>query len=225
MRRRPKRSRITIPIRHVFEGEPVPIVADGSVASLGVGEGRHIPLVILDTSHRPDIDTMVQAHSQNMSGDSVCYWTIENRRFALDCPRLILETSKPSKCVIAIEFDMRSNQCFLIDLILMSNGIYIQPGRCGDLLSNTLDNPRILVEVPPNEDFERAFAPLYKRALFQKFRKKGMGRSQSRRSVQMLIMESRKTFDRLSMERNQVGQLRHEERSSCSRLGDPEFAG
>ncbi len=202
MRKRSKRSRIVIPVRHESEGVPVPIVADASVASIGIGQDRHIPLLILDTSRRQDIETMVQAHDETIPGDSVSYWTIERRRFTLDSPRLVVEISKPSKCVIVVEFEMERNHGIVVQLILHSKGIYLQPGRLGDRLSNTLDNPRILVEVPPNNDFEGAFRPLYEKALFRKFRERGMNRAQSKRCVQRYLDESGKTFDRISMHRN-----------------------
>src|SRR3989442_15728179 len=35
----------------------------------------------------------------------------------------------------------------LVDQIIHSEGVYIQPGRPGDRLSTTFDNPRVLAEV------------------------------------------------------------------------------
>ena len=57
-----RRQRLEIPLRHEAEAQPVPIVADGMIATAVMGEGRNIPLLILNTSCRPDIETMVQAH-------------------------------------------------------------------------------------------------------------------------------------------------------------------
>ena len=60
---------------------------------------------------------MVQAHDETIPGDSVSYWTIERRRFALDSPRLVVEIRKPSKCVIVIKFEMERNHGIVIQLI------------------------------------------------------------------------------------------------------------
>jgi len=43
-----------IDLSHEREKDAVRIVADGAIAHPGIGDGRLIPLVILDTSVRPD---------------------------------------------------------------------------------------------------------------------------------------------------------------------------
>ena len=53
---------MAVSIQHPVEAEPVPVVADGSIATVAVGDMRMIPLLILDTSKRPDIEDMVKAH-------------------------------------------------------------------------------------------------------------------------------------------------------------------
>lgn len=44
-----------IELSHEREKDALRIVADGAIAHPGVGEGRLIPLVILDISSRPDL--------------------------------------------------------------------------------------------------------------------------------------------------------------------------
>jgi hypothetical protein len=51
-----------IKLSHEREKEALRIVADGAIASRGVGEGRLIPLVILDTSSRPDVEEYIRPH-------------------------------------------------------------------------------------------------------------------------------------------------------------------
>ena len=50
------RNKIKIGLRHPVEKKPVPIVADASIATAGLERGRNIPLLILDTSSRPDVE-------------------------------------------------------------------------------------------------------------------------------------------------------------------------
>jgi len=42
-------------IGNAYEANPVRIVADGVIGTRGVGGGRLIPHLILDTSDRPDV--------------------------------------------------------------------------------------------------------------------------------------------------------------------------
>ena len=78
-----------------------------------------------------------------------------------------------------VEFELEE-QGILVDQILWAKGVYLQPGRPGDRLAATSDNPRILVEVPANGAFAKRFRSLRKKALFRRFRNKGMSRIDSR---------------------------------------------
>lgn len=70
-----KWHREAIPVRHPAEAEAVPVVADAGIATVGVGDGRMIPLLILDTSQRPDIEDMVKAHhAVDGQGDVKAQW-------------------------------------------------------------------------------------------------------------------------------------------------------
>ncbi len=70
-----KWRREAVRVRHPAEAEPVPIVADAGIATVAVGDGRMIPLLILDTSRRPDIEDMVKAHhALEGQGDVKAQW-------------------------------------------------------------------------------------------------------------------------------------------------------
>ena len=186
-----RRSRVEIPLRHASEATPVPIIGDGLVATGLIGEGRHIPLLILDTSSRQDIETMVQAHPEFGQGDVTSIWTFNRRLFGLASPLLLLKITKPSECVVLIEFDMTQNHGLLIDQILWAQGVYLQPGRPGDRVTTTLDIQKILVEVPRNKHFESRFQPLYERTIIQHFRKKGMNRTDAKQAARTFLTKWR----------------------------------
>ena len=57
-----------------------------------------------------------------------------------------------------------------------------------------MHSPRILVEIPPNPDFEKAFRRLYEKATVQRFRRAGMNRAASKRAARSFLAESRKVF-------------------------------
>ena len=191
-----KLKRVEIPLRHTSEANPVPIVADAIVATAAMGEGRNIPLLILNTSARPDIETMVRAHQELGPGDATSVWLFKKYRFRLASPQLFLRITKPSNCVILIDFDVTKGKGMLVDQILWAQGLYLQPGRPGDRLSTTMENPKILVEVPANEAFEKQFQSFYEKAIFRKFRELGMSRADSKQSARGFLEEKRYLFHR-----------------------------
>ena len=91
----------------MIDTEPVPIVADASIASMAVGDGRIISLLILDTSKRPDIEDMVKAQNHMRSqGDLTASWGRPDTFFDTGTVILILTFEKPSRCLILHQFDI-----------------------------------------------------------------------------------------------------------------------
>ncbi len=191
---RSKWQTVEMPLRHPSEADPVPIAGDGMVATAIQSYGRWIPVLILDTSSRPDIETLVRAHGELGSGDAISGWSFKTRLgIGLSAPMLVLRFMKPSKCLVMIEFDLEE-QGILVDQILWAKGVYLQSGRPGDRLASTHDNPRILVEVPANGAFAKRFRSARKKALFQSFRNRGMSRTDSKNAVRALLGELRSMF-------------------------------
>ena len=187
---------VEIPVSHPSEADPVPIVRDGIVATVAQTYGRWIPVLILDTSTRPDIETMVRAHGELGPGDAISGWSFKTRLgFGLAAPMLVLRFTKPSQCLVVVEFDLEK-QGILVDQILWAQGVYLQPGRPGDRLAPTIDNPRILVEVPTNETFAKRFRSARKKALFRRFRNGGMSRIDSKNAVRELLRKWQSVFHR-----------------------------
>jgi len=54
--------------------EPVSIIADGSIATVHFGDGRNIPVLIIDTAKRPDIVDLVKAQQEQPPGDVKSTW-------------------------------------------------------------------------------------------------------------------------------------------------------
>ena len=193
---KPKRHIVEIPIQDVAESHPVPIIADGAIATVLWGEGRMIPVLILDTSIRPDIENFITSqYWAEMVGDTESSWSFKKRVRSLPRPILLLNFSKPSQCLLMIEFDI-PRQGVLVDQILWSHGVYLQPGRPGDRLATTLKNPRIIVEVPPNEIFRGEFENVYRKAIFRHLRSEGMSRAHAKQAVNMYLRKQRDVFQR-----------------------------
>ena len=177
-------------LSHPAEGEPVTIVSDAGIATVAVGDGRMIPLVIIDTSNRPDIDDMVLAHKHmDGQGDVRAQWGRPNTLFDTGIVNLILTFEKPSRCVIVLTFELGKYGGF-VDQIALSQALYIQPGRPGDRLRTTFDNPRVLAEVPAR-DFQPERDRMLRKATRKRFQKDGMSRAQAKLATESVITEWR----------------------------------
>lgn len=154
---------------------PVLIVGDAVIASRGIGEGRLIPLVIIDTSSRLDIDDFVKAHTQLPPGDVETQWGRPPRK--KDRIWLVLSFLRPSKCLVVLEFEIVI-QGILVEQTLTAQALYIQPGRPGDRLSTTIDNPRVIVEVP-RSGFDVEWNRMLHRSITKDLRKRGLNRTKA----------------------------------------------
>jgi hypothetical protein len=183
-----KERKIKVRFRTAYEARPVRIVADAAIATQGLGEGRLIPLVILDTSERPDIDELVRVHVHLSPGDASCQWgrLPKNK----DAIALFIDFIRPVEMLIIIEFDI-ARQGVLVDQVLRGRGLYIQPGRPGDRLVTTMGSPRVLVEVG-QLGFDDKWNQLYLKAVETRFRKEGLSRRDARTAARDFIEEFRR---------------------------------
>jgi len=171
-----------------YEKHPVPIVADAAVASVGIQEGKFTPLVILDTTKRPDVVELVRIHQHLPSGDAECQWgQPPGKKNKLT---LYLKFIRPSEVNIILEFDLE-RQHGLIDQIIRSGGIYIQPGRVGDRLSATSDMPKILISIP-DTGFKSTWEKMFQRSLIASFKSRGgLNSRDAERAAESFIKEWR----------------------------------
>lgn len=177
-----------ISLNHEAEAKPVPIVSDVGVATQGTADGRIIPVLILDTSQRRDIEDLVKAHKLIGSGDANSAWSVPSR-YNINKITLVLTFIKPSPCVILLDFDI-ARQGGVVDQIIQAQGVYIQPGKKGDRLSSTLDNERILIEVP-SKHFRKEWDKILYKALVKNFKKKGLVKSDAKNASNGFIKEWR----------------------------------
>lgn len=160
------------------EDVPVPIVSDAIIATTGVADGKLIPLVIVDTTLRPDIDDTVKAHASLGPGDVTSYWSRPSRWHTWKVT-LILDFLQPAACIVALECDV-GQKGGLLDAIVQAQGLYLQPGRPGDRLRDKLEAPRILVEVSSRE-FRQTWDQILQDGLTRRFRREGMSKRDAKR--------------------------------------------
>lgn len=159
-----------------IDSTPIPIVADAGIATCTTGEGRIIPLVIIDTSARPDIENLVRAHEKLPPGDAEIRWG--QFKESKDKIALIIQFKRPSEAMLILEFNI-NNQGGLIDFILKAKALYIQPGREGDRFVATMENSRILVEIP-EIGFQDVWKDIWQEAIIKELRKRGLSRTEAK---------------------------------------------
>lgn len=176
-------------LHHEKERDALRIVGDAAIARPDVGEGRLIPLVILDTANRPDLEEYIRIHEQVRSGDVNCQWgQLEGHKNTI---ALILSFVRPAELVAIIEFDLDRNHGVLVEQALAAKALYIQSGREGDRLKYTIDAPKVIAEVP-----DLGFLPHWDKIHFhhmmEKMRAHGLSRSEARRKARLVVDEIRK---------------------------------
>jgi hypothetical protein len=185
-----------IEINNDIEKFPVPIVSDAAIATVEVADGRLLPLLIIDTSLRPDVEDMIKVHKYVGPGDAESVWA----RLSKDetVINLVLKFKKPSRCVLVLEFDI-VKQGVLVDQIVNAQGLYLQYGRKGDRFSSTIEQERIIVEVP-SRDFVQEWDRIFHKTLEKHAKKKeGLNRREAKDFSRNVIQEWRRVMGKIRM--------------------------
>lgn len=181
------RRKLSRPIllTHELEAKAVPVVSSAMIASTGISEGRMMPLLILDTSQRPDIEDMIRAHEHLGPGDVLSDWALPT----WETLELFLTFERPSRCVIRIAFNVLVGGG-LIDNIMLSQALYLQAGRPGDRLAGTMDALRVVVEIPTGTVRHR-WEEVMERALVKDYRAKGLSKRDAKKAARGVRAEWR----------------------------------
>ena len=184
-------KRAAVPLQSEAEGRPVPIAGDAVVAVRGLAGGQMIPLVILDTTSRPDIAEMVRVHEHLGPGDAVSRWMLPSR-WTLDTLSLLITTTRPTRCTMLLDFDL-AKYAGLVDQVVRAQSLYIQPGQPGDRFVSTMDGKRLLIEVP-SRDFRAEWDRIFRKATAADFRRRGLGRAQAKQAADKFMEEWRRAL-------------------------------
>ncbi|MFK0570878.1 hypothetical protein [Endozoicomonas sp.] len=148
----------------------VPLVGNGALASTGVGEGRMIPVLIVDCKEKVELRDLIYAHENSPPGDVTSTWGWpkwkKNRVF------LILKFTKPAQIEVGITFDLKSHGA-LVDGIIHSNAFYLQPLEAGSNVMEGVGGRKIIVEIP-DTDFLPTWYEIYDASLVKKFKASGL---------------------------------------------------
>ncbi|WP_316674830.1 hypothetical protein [uncultured Tolumonas sp.] len=128
------------------QGVPIlKVISDAGIANPHVGDGRLIPIAVLDCSSLPELSTFIELHKHTPPGDVVSTWAIP--RITKQFMYLFLNFTKPSQIKTVIEFNTYT-QFALIDGIIQSRALIIRSSVTGEKFSENIDAPSIMFEVP-----------------------------------------------------------------------------
>lgn len=163
-------------VKYVPSGDILAIVADGAIAHPGVGDGRMIPTLIVDTSDRPDIEEYIRIHTHSGPGDVRVQWAnIPEKQTVL----LTLSIERPAVLEMMIGFRLKDRQGVLVDQILRVNGFYLLAGRPGDRLKAVLGSNSVIMEVP-DTGFGPGWEKIYLKHTISVFRDRGLSRTDAK---------------------------------------------
>ena len=165
----------------------VPIVGDGAIGHPHILEGRILPVLILDCSGYQALEDLIHVHEHTPPGDCITTWKWKplSRRHVY----LQLDFKSPVKTTAMIAFEVAS-QGVLVESIINTRGVYLQPLSSGKLVSEGITNPKILVEVPSTATFP-IWNDLHRKTLEKQYRKRGLSSQQAREAVKQHLNRMR----------------------------------
>lgn len=166
------------------------IVSDGAIAMPDIGDGRLIPVLVIDCDSRRDLYDMVLAHEDTPPGDVTVTWARHLFSFNTKRVYLIIEFKKPVETEAIIEFDIEKYGG-IADLIIHARSFYFQPKDSGTRVMEGLDKPKILIEVPYGAKLNDWDSILYS-YLMKKFRKQGANKKEAAIAAQNHLKNWRK---------------------------------
>lgn len=155
----------------------VPIVGDGAIAHPGWGDGRLIPVLVIDCTEHPQLyDLILVPHTP--PGDVAATWF----RLMFDKKHVFLEFDfeRPVKTSATFRFRL-DKQAGLVDGIMRARGVYLQPLQSGRRVTEGLDKPKILVEVAGSATFPGDWMTLYRSVIVKRYRQPGAPRREALR--------------------------------------------
>jgi hypothetical protein len=196
MKKKLTTRKVAIRFRSKREQEPIQIVADAAIATSHVGQGKLIPLVILDTTGHPDVEEFIRIHTYVGPGDVTVGWVQYPK--GKNNLSLHVEAARPSEVIFFIRFDLMSHWV-IVDQIVRSRALYIQAGRQGDRLRTTLDKPRISIEIG-DLGFDDIWESIGHEAVIRRLRSEGLSKGNAKRASSLLIQKWRQEFGDFRMD-------------------------
>lgn len=164
--------------KNISEKLQLEIISDASISSLHIANGKNIPLIIVNTLAHPEIERAIIAHTSVQNGHISTIWgkSTDDRFITL---QFSLVDPVPKEFFVAFNVEKQGG---LVDLIINSQLLYIQPGKPRDRLSNTMSSPRLMIEVPSTH-FSSEWKLIFQRVMTKHFRQLGLNRKDAKNAA------------------------------------------
>jgi hypothetical protein len=136
-------KRIHFSVEHELETRPARIVSEPE--RVYMRDGKLIPLVVIDTNERSDIDSLFASYTPETVGDVAIQW---GRRDGAPQGTVTLNIQfiAPVKQFLMLDFEI-VRQGLVVDGILRTRELYLQGVRSGDA-DTQVQSPKVRVVVP-----------------------------------------------------------------------------
>ena len=168
----------------------VPIVADGAISNAEIGDGRFIPVLVLNCAAHQNVRDAIYAHEDALPGDIDINWVWG--RIQTSSVWLCFRWRRPVQIDFCLMFDTLK-QGILVDGIIHARGVYLQPSESGASVTEGMDKGKILAEVPDTE-FLDTWTYIYRKRLSKHGRKNGLSRSEAKQAAAGLIEQGREMW-------------------------------
>lgn len=152
--------------KRMSDGTPiVSIVSDSIIMQRNFADGKSIPLIIIDTEDKKEIERSIELHSGVKEGEVQFTWgRTPDFKYIL----LYVESISPVEIKYMIAFELYKH-CALLDIVLKSHLLYVQAGKKGDKLRDDLNKPKLLFAIPQSS-YEVEITRLSQKAKMKRFR-------------------------------------------------------
>lgn len=162
--------------RKIRDEDLIPVISDGAIGSSILGDGRLIPVLVIDCDMKRTLRDLIYLHEDTPPGDTKVTWG--HSRFNTRYVYLILDFLRPSEVTAAFKFDV-DRQGGLVDGIINACGVYLQPKESGIRVLKGLDEPKIIVEIPSSADLPN-WDEIYNSRLVKQFKNRGLSRAEAK---------------------------------------------
>lgn len=147
------------------------VVSDGALAT-NIVEGALVPILVLDTSARPDLTELIRIHKHIDAGDIIFAWTAQG-----DDVQLLIDFLRPIEASAVVPLSIE-RQAILVDMMLQAKAVYLQAGKPGQRLRDHHSDARVLVELP-HTGMEKVWDDKFLRQMGKVFRSRGLRRAEA----------------------------------------------
>lgn len=144
-----------------------PVVACSALTSVGIANGRTIPVIFVENDDQGKIESAILLHKNVSQGACSTQWGVtKDNKYVL----LFLGFSLPTETQVVLFFDILKHG-YIVSHILRMQCMYLMVGTKDTKLSEHLASPKVLIEVK-NEDFIQKWNKIFKKEYTKHLKKK-----------------------------------------------------